>query len=520
MNAVLALLAVLSVWDYPARQPRHDALRRQFVAAVREGDTAAMEETSRRGMELLPDDPTWRYNHACSLAWFPDRAKEALDELEKAIDLGYRDSAAIAKDSDLSRLAGERRFEELVEYAKLMKSRPILFGPMAVVSATGVVGTPVALGEQNLAWDFDTGSFEAKLKLAPGAAGGNAGDLYMNRDGDHSRPRLANFPGITEVRFDQEGRRRQMDIGEPNVCFPYPLFGNCSRAYTEEVFGKFWRSIPRAMTTTHAYRLRSMQKFYLSNQVWVIPGHADTAPVGTNGDVFASITPYWLTTAGRSWSDLPYLEAAMLASKSMKGEVKRAVVASRLFAPTVMTLVRKSLKGVETEDDYTSPAAHPSALPPGGVETNRLVALAAALTAQSVPPLARVGVESVTEVTPTAWPELAYATPFAWSYVLRAPEEKRVFVIKAGGGAKEFRFVRTHGSERQARVTPVGRDQATVEVSAKLLNPTSRVDVAVFARDPGTGWGAPSYVSFARMDPDAPYSDPALTPLPAPAPGK
>ena len=114
MNAVIALLAVLSVWDYPARQPRHDALRRQFVAAVRQGDTAAMEETSRRGMELLPDDPTWRYTHACALAWFPDRAKEALDELEKAIDLGYRDSAAIAKDSDLSRLAGERRFAELV----------------------------------------------------------------------------------------------------------------------------------------------------------------------------------------------------------------------------------------------------------------------------------------------------------------------------------------------------------------------------------------------------------------------
>ena len=45
-------------------------------------------------------------------------------------------------------------------------------------------------------------------------------------------------------------------------------------------------------------------------------------------------------------------------------------------------------------------------------------------------------------------------------------------------------------------------------------------DVAGFARNPGTGWGAPSYVSFARMDPDAPNSDPALTPLPAPAPGK
>ena len=515
MVAFFAVLAVLSVWDYPARQLRHDALRQQFTVAVREGDTSTMESTSRKGTELLPDDPTWRYNHACSLAWFPDRAGEALDELEKAIDLGYRDSAAIAKDSDLARLADERRFKELVEYAKLMKSRPILSGPMAVVSATGVMGSPVALGEQNLAWDFDTGSFEAKLKLAPGAAGGNAGDLYMNRDGDHSRPRLANFPGITEVRFDQEGRRRQMDIGEPNVCFPYPLFGNCSRAYTEESSGVFWRSISRAMTTTHAFRLRAMQKFYLSNQIWVIPANADTAPVGTNGDVFASITPYWLTTAGRSWSDLPYLSAAMLASRSMKGDVKRAVVASRLFAPTVMTLVRKSLKGVDGEDGYTSPAAHPTALPVNGVETNRLAALAAALTVGSVPPLAVLRVESVSETTPTVWPELAYSTQFAWSYILRAPEEKRVFILKASGGAKEYKFVRTHGTEREATVTLVGRDQAVVEIRAGRLSPTNRVDIALFARNPGTGWGAPSYASFARMDPEAPYSDPALTPRPA-----
>ena len=102
MGAFLALLAALSVWDYPERQLRHDALRQQFTAAVREGDTATMEETSRKGMELLPDDPTWRYNHACSLAWYPGRAEEALDELEKAIDLGYRASPTIAASGSLS----------------------------------------------------------------------------------------------------------------------------------------------------------------------------------------------------------------------------------------------------------------------------------------------------------------------------------------------------------------------------------------------------------------------------------
>ena len=68
MNAVIALLAVLSVWDYPARQPRHDALRRQFVAAVREGDTAAMEETSRRGHKhgAVMDFDRFMFDSGCS----------------------------------------------------------------------------------------------------------------------------------------------------------------------------------------------------------------------------------------------------------------------------------------------------------------------------------------------------------------------------------------------------------------------------------------------------------------------
>jgi hypothetical protein len=68
--------------------------------------------------------------------------------------------------------------------------------------------------------------------------------------------------------------------------------------------------------------MKSMVKFYLSNQTWVFPSNADTAPVGTNGDVFASITPYWITTAGRSYSDLPYLRAALEASRNLPIETK------------------------------------------------------------------------------------------------------------------------------------------------------------------------------------------------------
>ena len=41
-------------------------------------------------------------------------------------------------------------------------------------------------------------------------------------------------------------------------------------------------------------------------------------------------------------------------------------------------------------------------------------------------------------------------------------------------------------------------------------------DVAVFAKNAKSGWGAPSFVSFAVVDPAAPYSDPVLTPPPEP----
>ena len=521
MNAIaILLLASLSIWDYPARFPEHERLSRQFMQALGQKDAKAMEATCRKGAALLPDDPTWHYNLACSLAHDATRRNEAFDELEKAIDCGFRDAAAIKADADLKLLAADRRYAQLVEYAQEMKARPLLLGPLAVVPATGTFGAPASLGEQNLGWDFDVGCFVAQLQLAPqtGSAGavtgGSVGDLYMNRDGGHSLLDAAAFPGLTVVGFDADGRGRGADLNAPNVLFPYPVFGNCSRAF---VGTPLWRSIPRMLVTSDALHLTRYLKFYLSNQTWVFPSNEDTAPVGTNGDVFASIAPYWMTSAGRSYSDLPILCAALEASRAFKPEVKEFLVKRGLLAPTIQALVRKSLSSVTNEADYLTARAHPTALPPDGVQTARLVASARALTAAAVPPLAAVVVSPAPTAKKPAWPELTYGTPLAWAFVLRADDERRVFTI-AAKGAREFAFAITHGSAGAAEIERLGPASARVTVFRSKLSPTNRVDVTVVGRNDGTGWGAPTYVSFARTDPAAPYSDPVLTPRPMSVP--
>ena len=516
MNLICVLLAVLSIWDYPARQPQHDVLRRQFVVALREGDTATMEETCRKGVTLLPDDPTWHYNLACSLAYFANRQDEAFDELEKAIDLGFRDPDMVAKDTDLKRLEKLPRYRELVEYAKEMSTKPIMLGPMATVDATGIAGKSIVLGEQNLNWDFDVGCFTAHMKLATATSGGNTCDLYMNRDREHSPLTVTNYPGLTSVKFAKDGCDRGLDLNAPNVLFPYPVFGNCSRAF---LGGPYWRSIPRALVTGDAAGLGRMMKVYLSNQTWVFPSNADTAPIGTNGDVFASITPYWLTTAGRSWSDQPYLKAALEVSRSLPKETKQVLVRRNLLAPTIQTLIRKSLKGVATEDDYLTAKAHPTALPPGGLDMQRLIKSAKELTLSAIPPLAPITLASPPVKLSGTHPELLYATSFAWAYVIRSEVPERTFFIRAKG-AEKFKFVQTHGTGVEVKVEPVGEDGARVVLKPAGLSPTNRVDITVVGRNEGTGWGAPSYISFARMDPAAPYSDPALTILPEPSPSK
>ena len=95
--------------------------------------------------------------------------------------------------------------------------------------------------------------------------------------------------------------------------------------------------------------------------------------------------------------------------------------------------------------------------------------------------------------------------------MLRAADEKREFAI-AAAGAGEFAFSVVHDDLGAATVEKTSPNTARLVLDRTRMSPTNRVDVAVFGRNEGTGWGAPSFASFAVVDPSAQYSDPFLSP--------
>lgn len=66
-----------------------------------------------RLVRMQPDEPIIHYNLACSLALL-GRAGEAVEELERAVELGYDDVDHLLKDRDLRTLRSDPRFEEIV----------------------------------------------------------------------------------------------------------------------------------------------------------------------------------------------------------------------------------------------------------------------------------------------------------------------------------------------------------------------------------------------------------------------
>jgi len=71
-------------------------------------------EIDHRLVRCAPDNPTVHYNLACSLCLCGQRA-EALDALERSVELGYDDPDHLLADDDLAALRDDPRFGALLQ---------------------------------------------------------------------------------------------------------------------------------------------------------------------------------------------------------------------------------------------------------------------------------------------------------------------------------------------------------------------------------------------------------------------
>jgi len=80
-------------------------------------------ELDQRLVSLLPHDGVARYNLACSLAMVGSKQK-AIEDLARAIELGYDDFHHIEIDPDLDGLRGEPAFEALLRRYSIRPETP------------------------------------------------------------------------------------------------------------------------------------------------------------------------------------------------------------------------------------------------------------------------------------------------------------------------------------------------------------------------------------------------------------
>lgn len=110
----LEFLAELLGRSLHVHPDRFDVLSEYASVLTRLGRLEEGLEADRRLVVLAPEDPTVHYNLACSLA-LVGRSSEALDSLERAVELGYRDAEHLLVDEDLALLRDSPRWARLLE---------------------------------------------------------------------------------------------------------------------------------------------------------------------------------------------------------------------------------------------------------------------------------------------------------------------------------------------------------------------------------------------------------------------
>lgn len=351
-----------------------------------------------------------------------------------------------------------------------------------------------------------------RRSVARGRSQGFDRILYDNRDRAHSILPRGLFPNLTFVTYGPKLLKARLDYGVAGDIFiPALVFGNSSTAVTS---GPAQRSLARLAMTTAGVPARSYRD-YVSNSLYIYPEHVDHDAV----DLYPANWPYLTVSQGSSGSDKPLMRAIAMTLAAFPGETRAVMEKAGLVAPTVQMILRRNLTLIRTRAQYFSGAAHPSVFDHRWLRPARMVAQAAAMTPDQIPPLVRLKVltESFAATAGLSQrSEQLFTTPSAIARIWRGADWVKEMTLDAGNSldikdrALRFDWVILRGDPQRIEITPLdGGRKARIKLlwhPQFTLHPrvpgkdqarlTSRVDIGVFANN-GVSDSAPAIISVS-----------------------
>ena len=534
-----------SILDLPKIQAAQMAGQTRAVALMRSKRFKEAEALLRLMAKEFPKSPSTRYNLACLQA-IRKQVDEAFENLEKAVELGFRNIPHIKNDPDLASLRKDERFAGVLKMAKEPFTGSVWPSFPKPVPALAKAGE-VVLGEDNLGYDLKVGLFlgfvqpesvDENQSIAKGqgkvgellrkwhgegTAAGNKGDFYDNHDGDHSNMNFRGFPQLTRIEYAEPLRKRRLHNGlQRYFVFSGITIGNSSTAITG---GANWRSQPRlALTQPNGARMLSFH--YFRNHLYFYPEHKDhdsgrNGNGGGHGDVFPANVPYFVISQGSSGSDRAFMNAFTAMLAALRPETKQVLARSPLLMPTLQQIFRRSNRNVESQEDYFSGKAHPTVFDSSQLDAETMVRHAHELKPDSFPPLAQFKV--IKEDIPVSGRDFfdfrphqrLFDTPCASARVYKSTSGSLRFTLDASasrdlsgkplsyrwevlrGDAERILIEEKDANESRVEITIPWHERRPVLPGSKMES--NRVDIGLFVSN-GEHWSAPAFFSVYFPD--------------------
>ena len=366
---------------------------------------------------------------------------------------------------------------------------------------------------------------QLRLWAQQGTAAGNVGDYYDNRDGDHSPLDMKLFPQLQRFVYSEDERKNRRDWAAQTRVLPHVVVGNSSTAGPAEQGGSNARRLytdPRGLALLHEQ--------YTHNNLYVYPEHQDHDP-GRNGpagygDLFPTNTPYVIISQGSSYTDQPFLRAAVMTMASFQPATKKRLVESELLMPAVQMIFRYTNKHLASKDEYLTGKAHPTVFDGQWVDEAAMSKMAHEMKVDAVPPLVKlrvigedVGRDGKEFFEGGATERLGLVdTPSVIARVWRSVARTRRMVVSAEGSTDannkplKFHWKVLRGDEKQVTIRPLNPAGTVAEIvipypERRPVWPGSpiesnRLDIGVFAHN-GAYHSPPAFVTFFGIDSEA-----------------